>query len=54
MLLSTRKSHESRRRETDVSHGYLGNPVEVVDGETVTCKYWPLRRIVRKGTASTR
>src|SRR6185295_4300821 len=35
MLLSTRKSHESRRRETDVSDGYLVNPVEVVDGETV-------------------
>ena len=52
MSLSTRKSHESRRRQTDVSEGYLGNPVEVVDGETV--KYRPLRRIVRERTASTR
>ena len=54
MLLSTRKSHESRRRETDVSDGYLGNPVEVVDGETETVKYRPLRRIVRERAASTR
>ena len=23
MLLSTSKSHESRSRETDISHGYL-------------------------------
>src|SRR5215471_2640248 len=35
MLLSTRRRHETRRRETDVSIGCHGKPVEVVAGKPV-------------------
>jgi hypothetical protein len=54
MLLSTRKSHESRSREIDVSHGYLVNPVEVVHGETVDLQVPATAKNRGEGPASTR
>jgi hypothetical protein len=54
MLLSTRESHESRRRQTDVSDGYLGNPIEVVDGETVDLQVPATAKNRPEGNGSTR